>query len=126
MKNFDYSNVLMYISLFLAFAILFSLIYGCTFRKYRRPFFREHFETEAPDSKQVEEKPETKNEPKSTDEKPYEASLTKAEKDLKEKIKSGKLDENDLMKMYDNKQLTETTVKNIIESFENEIKYKSQ
>lgn len=137
MKNIDYNNLLMYISLILAIAILLSILFGCT---YRKRGYREYFEnakednadtTSSPSStsssqteKSSSSAPSSPSSPSSpsTTSSDADAHLTQQERELKDKLVGGKVNENQLQQMVDNKVVTTENLQNIIQAFQNELK----
>lgn len=127
MKNIDYNNLLMYVSLVLAVAILLSILFGCTYRK--RNGYREYFtattvtEPQAtagtPATPNETSKPSEPNNKKVAD---ANAELNPTELQLKEKLIGGKLNENDLQQMVDNKEVSTENLQKIIQSFQNDLK----
>lgn len=116
-KNLDYNSLLMYISLILAIAILFSILFGCSYRKEN---YREYFE----DKKTEEEKTPAKTQPPTvanSKQADPDANLNDAEKKLKRDIKGGKVDEKQLQTFIDNNTITTKNLENIIQSFQQEL-----
>jgi len=113
----------MYISLILAIAILFSILFGCSYRKEN---YREYFE----DKKTEEEKTPAKTQPPTDMKQPTnanskqpdpDANLSDDEKQLKKDIKGGKVDEKQLQTFIDNNKITTKNLENIIQSFQQEL-----
>lgn len=126
MKNIDYNNLLMYVSLVLAIAILLSILFGCTYRK--RNGYREYFtgttETEpirevVPQSPAINQRSSERQPQLSSD---ANAQLNPTELQLKEKLVGGKINENDLQQMVDNKEVSTENLQKIIQSFQNDLK----
>lgn len=116
-KNLDYNSLLMYISLILAIAILFSILFGCSYRKEN---YREYFEDKKAEEEQTPAKtqPSTVANSKQAD---PDANLNDAEKKLKKDIKGGKVDEKQLQTFIDNNTITTKNLENIIQSFQQEL-----
>lgn len=138
MKNIDYNNLLMYISLILAIAILLSILFGCT---YRKRGYREYFENAKEEGADTTSAPSSMSSPSSTSSQTEKSSssapsspsspstssdadahLTQQERELKDKLVGGKVNENQLQQMVDNKVVTTENLQNIIQAFQNELK----
>lgn len=122
-----YNDYILYISLLLSIIILFSLLYGCSFRKYR-----ENFETDKSnkeDGKKVSDKSEDTKQTskKSTDtttdksKNKYDSDLSQDEIDLKKKILGGDINEDKMNDLLKSGKVTDKNVKNILESFQKQL-----
>jgi len=110
MKNIDYNSLLMYISLVFAIAILFSILFGCSYKKNNN--YREYFETQ--------ETQETSDTSKSKSKNNSSAKLSEKEEKFKEQIKGG-MDEQTLQNFVVENNVSNENLQNIIESFKKEL-----
>lgn len=121
-----YNDYILYISLLLSIIILFSLLYGCSFRKYR-----ENFETDKSnkedDEKASDKSEDTKKTKKSADtttdksKNKYDSDLSQDEIDLKKKILGGDINEDKMNDLLKSGKVTDKNVKNILESFQKQL-----
>lgn len=118
-----YNDYILYISLLLSIIILFSLLYGCSFRKYR-----ENFETDKSNKEEEEEKVSDKSDTKQISKKSadksknkYDSELSQDEIDLKNKILGGDINEDKMNDLLKSGKVTDKNVKNILESFQKQL-----
>jgi len=101
-----YDNILNLISVVLALSILFIIIYGCQFKKYRHI---ERFTNEGDEETKEEKKEETKKEEKKEEtkeetkkeKKKDDNELPPFEKDLLDRLKTGSLTDAEMQKLID-------------------------
>jgi hypothetical protein len=104
-----YDNILKLLSLALTFAILFIVIYGCQFKRYR---YVEGFANE-------EETPEKKEEePEKTENKKIK-SLEGFEGKILEGLNDGSITNKEMEKFIENGTFTKKNLENIIEYIDN-------
>ena len=101
-----YDNILMLLSLALTFAILFMVIYGCQFKKYRRI---EGFTTE--EKEQEKEEFETETKVKST--------LDGFEGKILNGLNDGSITNKEMEQLIENGTFTKKNLENIIEYIDN-------
>lgn len=103
-----YNNILNLLSLALTFAILFIVIYGCQFKKYR---YIEKFSNE--ENEEEKEKLENK--------KPEElkSSLEGFEVKILNGLNDGSITNNEMEKLIENGTFTRKNLENIIEYIDN-------
>ena len=96
-----YDNILNLISVVLALSILFIIIFGCQFRKYRHieRFTNEGEETTKTTSSDEKKEAETKITSPSKSKNDYE--LPPSEKDLLDKLKTGSMTDAEMQKLID-------------------------
>ena len=96
-----YDNILNLISVVLALSILFIIIFGCQFRKYRHieRFTNEGEETTKTTSSDEKKEAETKITSPSKSKNDYE--LPPFEKDLLDKLKTGSMTDAEMQKLID-------------------------
>ena len=115
-----YDNILNLISVVLALAILFIIIFGCQFKKHR---YIERFTNEE-ESKETKETKETQPvPPPSSDEKKKEIpELSELEKRIYEGLKSGSIEDSEIQNLIDNNIFKRENLEhmlNYIEQFKN-------
>ena len=101
-----YNNILNLLSLALTFAILFIVIYGCQFKKYR---YIEKFSNEENEEEKLENK------------KPEElkSSLEGFEVKILNGLNDGSITNNEMEKLIENGTFTRKNLENIIEYIDN-------
>ena len=107
-----YNNILNLLSLALTFAILFIVIYGCQFKKYRRI---EEFtgKTEEPDKEEKEESE------KEESEKEEFKTLEGFEGKILNGLNDGYITNNEMEKLIENGSFTRKNLENIISYIDN-------
>ena len=104
-----YDNILKLLSLALTFAILFIVIYGCQFKKYR---YVEGFTNDDTSPPQEEEEPEKKEVKKAL-------SLEGFEGKILEGLNDGSITNKEMEKFIENGTFTKKNLENIIEYIDN-------
>lgn len=107
-----YDNILMLLSLALTFAILFMVIYGCQFKKYRRI---EGFTTEEKEqeNEQEQEKEEFETETK------VKSTLEGFEGKILNGLNDGSITNKEMEQLIENGTFTKKNLENIIEYIDN-------
>jgi hypothetical protein len=106
-----YDNILKLLSLALTFAILFIVIYGCQFKKYK---YIEGFTNEGEEPEKTEEEPE-----KTEDKKEKFKSLEGFEGKILEGLNDGSITNKEMEKFIENGTFTKKNLENIIEYIDN-------
>jgi hypothetical protein len=107
-----YDNILKLLSLALTFAILFIVIYGCQFKKYR---YIEKFSND--EEEKAEEKDEEKPEKKKPEE--FKSSLEGFEVKILNGLNDGSITNSEMEKLIENGTFTRKNLENIIEYIDN-------
>jgi hypothetical protein len=103
-----YDNILNLLSLALTFAILFIVIYGCQFKKYR------YVEKFSNDEKEEEIKKEENKTPEE-----FKSSLEGFEVKILNGLNDGSITNNEMEKLIENGTFTRKNLENIIEYIDN-------
>jgi H+/gluconate symporter-like permease len=104
-----YHNILNLLSLALIFAILFIVIYGCQFKKYR---YIEKFSNDEEEEKEIK-----KEENKKPEE--FKSSLEKFEVKILNGLNDGSITNDEMEKLIENGTFTRKNLENIIEYIDN-------
>jgi hypothetical protein len=110
-----YDNILNLISVVLALAILFIIIFGCQFKKQRH---MEHFTNEGD-----EETPPPPSDDKKEEEKPKSDELTPFDKEIFDKLKDGSMKDEDMQDLIDKNIFKRDNLERMINYME---KFKNQ
>jgi len=105
-----YDNILKLLSLALTFAILFIVIYGCQFKRYR---YVEGFANEETPEKKEEEPEKTENKKEKF------KSLEGFEGKILEGLNDGSITNKEMEKFIENGTFTKKNLENIIEYIDN-------
>jgi hypothetical protein len=105
-----YDNILNLLSLALTFAILFIVIYGCQFKKYR---YVEKFSNDEDVKGEENEKPENKKPEE------FKSSLEGFEVKILNGLNDGSITNNEMEKLIENGTFTRKNLENIIEYIDN-------
>lgn len=103
-----YDNILNLLSLALTFAILFIVIYGCQFKKYR------YVEKFSNDEKEEEIKKDENKKPEE-----FKSSLEGFEVKILNGLNDGSITNNEMEKLIENGTFTRKNLENIIEYIDN-------
>jgi uncharacterized membrane protein YraQ (UPF0718 family) len=126
MKLTNINTILLYISLILAIAILFSIIFGCFFKKRKI----ENFATEskandvAEKKKGDNKKDDDKKEASKTDDDKTKSKLSHFESSIVDGLSTGKMSSKDLEKYIQNGKFTKDNLENMISYIEEKQKDK--
>ena len=126
MKLTNINTILLYISLILAIAILFSIIFGCFFKKSKiEKFATESKATDLTEKKKgdnkkggADKKPEDKKEVSKTEDDKTKSKLSHFESSIVDGLSTGKMSSKDLEKFIQNGKFTKDNLENMISYIE--------